>query len=75
METRFQSFTGTIYFYIKPLKLDIRNSNTFSNLFSFTAQVSDAQKLRGGIHFVTKLPKNPTGKVQRRLVQEMVAQL
>ncbi len=35
-------------------------------------QVDDAKKLRGGIHFVEKLPKNPVGKMQRRKLVDMI---
>lgn len=33
-------------------------------------QVAPHKKLRGGIQFVEKIPKSPSGKVLRRLVRE-----
>ena len=33
--------------------------------------VADSKKLRGGVIFVDKLPKNPVGKTQRRKLLEM----
>ena len=33
--------------------------------------VADSKKLRGGVIFVDKLPKNPVGKIQRRKLLEM----
>jgi 4-coumarate--CoA ligase len=38
-------------------------------------RVSDREKLRAGVVFVTKLPKTPTGKVIRKDVQEWVVKV
>ncbi|XP_062548676.1 uncharacterized protein LOC134213550 isoform X2 [Armigeres subalbatus] len=35
-------------------------------------QVSDYKKLRGGVHFIDRLPTSPAGKVMRRVVKEML---
>lgn len=35
-------------------------------------QVSDHKRLRGGVHFVDRLPTSAAGKVLRRAVKEMI---
>ncbi|CAH1396451.1 unnamed protein product [Nezara viridula] len=37
-----------------------------------SGKIIDEKKLRGGIFFVENLPKNPTGKVQRNKLKEML---
>lgn len=37
--------------------------------------LNDIKKLRGGVYFAEKLPMTPSGKIQRRLVKELVNDL
>ncbi|XP_055679599.1 uncharacterized protein LOC129787822 isoform X2 [Lutzomyia longipalpis] len=42
---------------------------------NFVAErVSNPKRLRGGIHFVEEIPKNPSGKILRRVLREKLAQ-
>jgi 4-coumarate--CoA ligase len=38
-------------------------------------QVIDAKKLRGGVHFIEKLPTTPSGKVQRNEVKKLAEKI
>ena len=35
-------------------------------------KVDDHKKLRGGVYFVNKIPRNPQGKILRRKLNEML---
>lgn len=35
------------------------------------SEVDDAKRLRGGVIFVDKLPKNPVGKIQRKKIAQL----
>uniref|UniRef100_A0A1L8DZ07 Luciferin 4-monooxygenase n=1 Tax=Nyssomyia neivai TaxID=330878 RepID=A0A1L8DZ07_9DIPT len=37
-------------------------------------RVSNPKKLRGGIYFVKEIPKNPSGKILRRILREMIVE-
>ncbi|GAB0097771.1 luciferin 4-monooxygenase [Sergentomyia squamirostris] len=40
---------------------------------NFVAErVSNTKKLRGGVHFIQKIPKNPSGKILRRVLREKI---
>lgn len=36
---------------------------------------SPAKKLRGGVIFVDEIPKNPSGKILRRQLRDLLAQM
>jgi acyl-coenzyme A synthetase/AMP-(fatty) acid ligase len=38
-------------------------------------KLEDCKRLRGGVFFVDRLPRNPQGKIQRRKLPEMVRSL
>ena len=38
--------------------------------FNFTGKVSKTKKLRGGVQFLEEIPKNPSGKILRRVIKE-----
>ncbi|XP_012216914.1 luciferin 4-monooxygenase-like [Linepithema humile] len=49
---------------------------TAEDLHEFVKQKLSPQKwLRGGIHFVNAIPKNPTGKILRRELRTMISKL
>ena len=35
-------------------------------------KVDDHKKLRGGVHFVDKIPRNPQGKILRRKLNDLL---
>merc|ERR1712008_212282 len=39
------------------------------------SEVDDSKRLRGGVIFVEKLPKNPVGKIQRKKLIELYEQI
>lgn len=46
------------------------NNFLFHTLFS--GLVSTPKRLHGGVKFVAEIPKNPSGKILRRVLREMV---
>ena len=59
---------------VTALVVKVPNSKvTEQNIIDLVAeQADDAKKLRGGVKFVEKLPKNPQGKIVRRKLIEML---
>lgn len=56
------------------VKLD--NSLTATEVINFVDRdASPAKKLRGGVIFVDEIPKNPSGKILRRQLRDLLAQL
>lgn len=41
----------------------------------FSGKVSPQKKLRGGVIFIDAIPKNPTGKILRRVLKEKVKKM
>ena len=49
---------------------------TGETIASYVAgKVIDAKRIRGGVHFVETLPLNPSGKIQRSIVKDMVREI
>lgn len=62
-EKEIQKFVeGNYIFYIFFLHLQV--------LFQLTENVSSQKRLRGGVRFIPKIPRNPTGKILRRVLRE-----
>lgn len=56
------------------VKLD--NSLNEKEVIEFVNKdASPAKKLRGGVIFVDEIPKNPSGKILRRQLRDLLAQL
>lgn len=59
-----------------PLAFVVKKTNaslTEQELIEFVAKkVSPAKRLHGGVKFVSEIPKNPSGKILRRLLRDMV---
>lgn len=50
-----------------------QGSCTEKDIVDFVAaRTSAAKRLRGGVRFITEIPKNPAGKILRRVLREMV---
>lgn len=47
-------------------------THTSSETFCFTDNFSDSKRLRGGVHFVNAIPLTSNGKVNRKLVKQMI---
>lgn len=49
---------------------------TAKELQQFVADnVSPQKRLRGGVHFIDSIPRNPTGKILRRVLREKAKKL
>lgn len=49
---------------------------TAKELEQFVADnVSPPKRLRGGVHFINSIPRNPTGKILRRVLREQAKKM
>lgn len=60
-----------------PLAFVVKAGNcTEKDIIDFVAsKTSPAKRLHGGVRFVHEIPKNPSGKILRRVLRQMVSQL
>lgn len=59
-----------------PMAFVVRQGNvTEKDIIDFVASKSSpAKRLRGGVRFVAEIPKNPSGKILRRVLRQMLIQ-
>lgn len=59
-----------------PLAFVVRQGNcTERDIIDFVAKrISPAKRLHGGVKFIDEIPKNPTGKILRRVLRDSVKQ-
>ncbi|XP_037030653.1 4-coumarate--CoA ligase 1-like [Bradysia coprophila] len=59
-----------------PLAFVVRQGNcTEKEISDFVAaRISHAKRLHGGVKFIDEIPKNPTGKILRRLLRDSIKQ-
>ena len=60
--------------YITPQSQDKATPELAENIKNWLAErVSRHKRLEGGVHFIDVVPKNPSGKIMRKLLREKAA--
>lgn len=67
-----EAATDLVRAYVAPKEGVERTAETAMSIAKFLAdKVSGYKQLRGGVVFIDELPKSPTGKVLRRLLENV----
>lgn len=66
---------GVVFFLIlktKAINCLSKDRNKTMIIFYFTERVSNQKRLRGGVRFIKDIPKNPSGKILRRELRNLL---